>query len=123
MPDEASPKEGHDVVLLHSRTRDGQGYRALRSRPDRLEAAEIRPLKTGQPLTGGEVVSLKEREGSPVLWDVKVELSNRPSHRTRQGPAQYASDSYLKNYEAIFGHKRRRRARPRGGDPEPGTLN
>ena len=34
-----------DVVLLHSRTEDGQGIRALRARARQLELAEIRPLK------------------------------------------------------------------------------
>jgi hypothetical protein len=121
MADEASPKEDHDVVLLHGRTRDGEGFRALRSRPDRLEAAEIRPLESGKPMTGGELVSLKEREGSPLLWDVQVELDPQADRRTperaRPGPAQYATDQYLKNYEAIFGGKRQRRSR------DPGRLN
>ena len=64
----------HDIVLVHGRTQDGEGLRALRSRSERLELAEIRPARDGQPLQGSaELVQLRPRKESPLLYDVDVQ--------------------------------------------------
>lgn len=119
----------HDVVLVHGRTADGRGVRALRSRPNRLELAELRIPKEGQPLhPGGEIVQLKRREESPLLWDVDVKwrgeevadagsASSGPEATGHAGPAQVATDRYRENWEAIFGLATRHRP------PDSGSLN
>ena len=61
-----------DVVLLCSPTADGEGVNALRARKNRVELAEIRPLKEGQPVVAGEVARLKPREEMPGVCDVEV---------------------------------------------------
>ncbi|MBK8481275.1 MAG: hypothetical protein IPL40_08885 [Proteobacteria bacterium] len=117
----------HDVVLVHGRTADGRGVRALRSRPNRLELAELRVAKEGQPLhPGGELVQLKRREESPLLWDVDVKWrgeeaaaaaapSSGPEVTGHAGPAQVATDRYRENWEAIFGLAPGGRRPPDGG--------
>jgi hypothetical protein len=99
-------KEGerHDVILVHGRTEDGEGIRALRSRPGRLEPAEIRPAKEGMPIDNRELISLSEREESPLLWDVDVLYDGKEEGRdtTRSGPAQVATERYRRNWELAF---------------------
>jgi len=60
--DSAAPE---DVVLLCNPTPDGEGVNALRARKNRLELAEIRPLREGQPIVAGEVARLKPRQEMP----------------------------------------------------------
>ena len=104
---EKKPEPDHDVVLVHGRTEDGQGLRALRSRPDRLDLAELRPLRSGQPIQGaGEVVRLRQRGESPLLYDVDVQYHGEEQGGTG-GPPQVATQRYRDNWEAIFGKKRR----------------
>ena len=126
-----SPKpRPHDVVLVHGRTADGRGVRALRSRPNRLDLAELRPATEGQPIQpGAEIVHLKRREESELLWDVDVKFRHddrqgeaqglgagvepegeaEASNATgRSGPAQVATDRYRANWEAIFRSPSRR---------------
>ena len=102
-----SKEKSHDVVLLHSPTDDGNGLRALRSRPGRVELAEIRPLKEGKPLdTAAEVVSLHPRKESPLLWDVAVQYSPRQaSSSEHSGPPRFTTGQYRGNWEAVFGKK------------------
>lgn len=103
------PKRNTDVVLMHSRTKDGEGIRALRSRSSRLEMAEIRPLKQGKPIIGGEVVRLHPREESPLLCDVEVQYRAEDHDASAHaGPAQVASDKYRRNWDVIFGDPRTR---------------
>ena len=120
---EASVAE-HDIVLVHGRTDDGQGIKALRSRPGRLEAAEIRPLKEGQPLHSGELVSMNEREGSPLLWDVEVlhrVQGDKAGEAQHAGPPQVASASYRRNWDEVFGATKPRGKKRR--PPNKRTLN
>jgi hypothetical protein len=108
---EASEARGHDVALVHGVTEDGAGLRVLRSRPDRLEQAVLRGVKEGQPLTG-ELVRLRPRKGSPLLWDVETLYDRREeqgdsseprsSRAAGSGPAQVATDAYRRNWEAVF---------------------
>ena len=109
---ESTAKE--DVVLLHSRTEDGEGLRALRARDNRLEAAEIRPIRHGQPISKqAELVRLRPRKETPLICDVEVEYNGDSSSDTRSqssGPPQVASKAYRDNWEQIFGRRRRKRA-------------
>lgn len=98
----AEQKKSHDVVLLHGPTDDGGGLRALRSRPGRLELAEIRPVKKGAPMHAGELVQLKARKGSPLLWDVDVQYS-AAEEQGHDGPARVTSEQYRRNWEEAFG--------------------
>lgn len=100
----------HDVVLVHGRTPAGDGLRVLRFRPGRLDLAEIRPVEDGKPIIApADVIRLRERRGSPLLWDVDVlytfgddaRLSPRPSGH--KGPPRVATDVFRRNWEAIFG--------------------
>lgn len=108
-----SEKKNHDILLLHSRTKDGEGIRGIRSRPGRLEAAELRPLKEGKPLSSGEVIQLSPRSESPLLWDVNVKCvldeqasdasASNPIVVERGGPARVASRQYRQNWDLAFG--------------------
>jgi hypothetical protein len=105
MPDEPSDK-GHDVVLLHGRTDDGDGIRVIRSRPDKLEVGELRAAKEGKPIMGGEMVTLHPRAESPLLYDVEVAHDARvpvPVPARGAGPARVSSEAYRRNWDAIFG--------------------
>ncbi len=112
--------DDHDVVLVHGRTEDGLGLRALRSRPGKLESAEIRQVEKGKPIHGGDVVSLKSREESPLLWDVDVQYSTGEQSST-VGPPKVSSDRYRANWDSIFGKKRRKRGKKKA--PDKSTLN
>jgi hypothetical protein len=111
MADASDPKDQadreHDIVLFHSRTEDGQGLRALRSRPGRLESAEIRPVKQGKPIGAGEVVKLLPRKESPLLWDVDIQYAPESSESAEAsghaGPARYSSRAYRNNWSTVFG--------------------
>ncbi|AKF05592.1 hypothetical protein [Sandaracinus amylolyticus] len=86
-----------DVVLVHSPTDDGRGWRVLRKREDRIEAGAIHPVREGQPIQG-ELVSLRQRAGTP-LFDVETHYA------PKSGPAQVASSAYRANWDAIFGSR------------------
>ena len=106
MADDERP--AHDVVLLHSRTEDGEGIRALRSRPRRLELAEIRPTRPGKPISG-ELVRLHPRKETPLLCDVEVQYSAEESGGDatgHDGPPRVATRSYRDNWEMVFGKKK-----------------
>lgn len=103
-----SPAKDHDVVLLHSRTEDGQGVRALRSRPSKLELTEIRPVKKGKPLMAGELVRLRPRKESPLLCDVDVEYSSESETGDHDGPPRVATRAYRHNWDTVFGRARRK---------------
>lgn len=89
-----------DVALIHGRTADGQGLRVIRRRDDRLELADVRPLEEGKPIHG-EIVRMTPRPEFPLLCDVETELP-APSSLTHRGPVQVATDTYRKNWDAIF---------------------
>ena len=97
-----------DVVLVFGRSEDGKAYDVLRQRGSDVEAGTMRPLDEGKPLHG-EVVRLKPREGSPVLFDVEVQHDARPPTGR---PAKVATEQYRKGWESIWANKR-----------DPRTLN
>jgi hypothetical protein len=91
-----------DVALIHGRTPDGQGLRVIRRRDDRLELADVRPLEQGKPIHG-EVVRMTPRANFPLLCDVETEIpAPSVSAHAHKGPAQVATDTYRKNWDAIF---------------------
>jgi hypothetical protein len=113
MAKEANPKTtAQDVVLPVARTEDGEGVQALRSRPQRLDLAEIRPLQEGKPLGKGEIVQLSPNEKNSMLWNVDVKYTVGEDDSTdaaasrdegHAGPARVTSESYRQNWERIFG--------------------
>lgn len=124
MSSEAPPPEtgeAPDVVLLHSPTPDGEGVRVIRAREGRLEAGEVRPMKEGQPLHAGELVTLTPRSETPALCDVKVQYkapsatapkaaSHGSAALAHKGPALVNSSEYRERWEEIFGAKGTKRA-------------
>jgi hypothetical protein len=104
-----NPKPHEDVVLLLGRTDEGH-LRGVRRRGDEVALAELRPMKEGQPLNEGDVVSLRQRAESPILWDVEVHYSPPAVAQTHKGPARVTSARYREGWDAIFGR-------------EPGELN
>jgi hypothetical protein len=99
----ASPKrDSGDVVFVYGRSEDGKRYGVLRRRGGEIEAGTMRPLDDGKPIHG-EVIRLRPREDSPVLFDVDVQHDARPAAGR---PAQVASERYRKGWESIFSKKR-----------------
>ncbi|HKO47566.1 MAG TPA: hypothetical protein VJV79_07580 [Polyangiaceae bacterium] len=101
-----------DVALIHGVTPDGEGFKILRARGDRLELGAVRPLREGAPITG-EVVTLRPRASFPALCDVETHFKPEPEVSERQepapsavvqrtGPAQVATDEYRRNWDAIW---------------------
>jgi hypothetical protein len=74
-----------------------------------IEAGLLQPLVEGKPITG-ELISMKQREDVPFLYDVKSELP-APETRTTPGPSQVATDSYRKGWDAVFGGRGRASSR------------
>ncbi|MEI9940776.1 MAG: hypothetical protein WDO69_26470 [Pseudomonadota bacterium] len=110
-PSPATPASS-DVALIHGVTPDGEGFKILRARGDRLELGAIRPLRDGAPITG-EVVTLRPRPNFPALCDVETHFKPVEEQSDRQepapsavvqrsGPAQVATDEYRRNWDAIW---------------------
>ncbi len=94
----AERAEKHDVVLVGPPTEDGEGRTALRSRPGRLDLAELRPAVEGRDIGDGELVHLKARE-APNIFDVDVLYGEGE----RAGPPRVASDAFRDGWELVFG--------------------
>ncbi|HVW28387.1 MAG TPA: hypothetical protein VHC69_23650 [Polyangiaceae bacterium] len=108
-------KKPKDMVLVHSPTPDGAGVNVLRARRQGLEVGTMRPLAEGRPIHG-EVVKLTPRPETPLLYDVETQLPHAEpggaangegagesnEARASSGPAQVASDSYRRNWDAIW---------------------
>ena len=112
------PPKPKDLVLVHGPTPDGKGVNVLRAREQRIELGTMRPLEEGRPIHG-EVVKLTPRPELPILFDAETQFSAtdaqstdettpeatgraRSARGTTAGPAQVASDSYRKNWDAIW---------------------
>lgn len=98
-------------------TEDGQGVEIIRKRGDRLEAGTVRKLEAGKPIHG-EVVRLRPRPQAPLVCDVDVEFDGasregsrkdvlEPTLAANSGPAQVATESYRKNWDAVYGRSRK----------------
>jgi hypothetical protein len=106
-----------DVALICGVAENGSDLHVVRRRNNRIETGTVRALREGQPIQG-ELVRLRPRERFPLLCDVEVELEVTPPDGLRHdtartesnaarvglahGPAQVASDSYRKNWDAIW---------------------
>jgi hypothetical protein len=106
-------KPPEDVAILHGPTEDGEGARVLRLKHGTLYAGEVRPVREGQSIEHHELVRLRPlHEQSPVC---EVEVVHDPgaadARRRGQGPARVANDSYRKNWYAVFGASKTKRAR------------
>ncbi len=101
-----------DVMLVHSKTADGEGAVVLRKKGEDLSIGEVRPLKEGQPVHG-DVVRLEQREEHPALFDVHTELEvgTKTPSRAHAGPARVASGQYRAGWESLWGRGRRRKKR------------
>lgn len=102
-----------DLAILQGPTEDGKGARVLRVKDGEISAGEIRPAREGEPITDRELVRLKPLEdGGPVCEIEVLHAPAKPSAaeaaKAGPGPAQVATDSYRKNWSAVFGGKRRR---------------
>ena len=122
----ASPEKRElDVAIVCGVSDDGQGVDVIRRRGERLEAGTVRRLEQGKPIHG-EVVRLRPREQFPMICDVEVEMpapgqsspgqsSSAPSSSgqaptgaiTTGRPAQVATETYRKNWDAIYGRSKK----------------
>jgi hypothetical protein len=104
----AVPEAGADVALVCGVSEDGQGVDIIRKRGERLETGTVRRLQQGKPIHG-EVVRLRPREKTPLICDVEVEVPapSRAASAASSGPAQVATESYRKNWDAIYGRGRK----------------
>ncbi len=102
----ASPKKevsAEDVALLYSRSEDGQSYGVLRRRKDEIQVGTLRALEEGKPIHG-EVVTLRQRADSSVLFDVETEHAVAPM-RKPSGPARITTREYRKGWDSIWSAK------------------
>jgi hypothetical protein len=103
-----TPRPLGDVAIVCGK--DEHGIHILRRRSEEapVEAGVVRPLAEGQPITG-EVISMRRREDAPHLFDVTREIDvAEPAQAQAQnsdGPAQVASDSYRRGWDAIWGRR------------------
>jgi hypothetical protein len=108
MPDDAPQDNGggdFDVVMLTGKTEDGDGAKVVRARPGRVETGEVRPMKEGQPIVAGELVTLEPRKDAPALFNVHVQHTVKPAGEktAHGGPAQVATAEYRDSWERTFG--------------------
>lgn len=92
-----------DVALLHGPTEDGEGARVLRLKDGELYAGEVRPVREGQPVNEHELVRLRPIEGRPALCEVEVVHQPKDDKSKSPGPARVATESYRRNWNAVFG--------------------
>ena len=109
-PTPPSPPSG-DIALVWGKNEDGVHILRRRDENAPVEAGLLQPLVEGRPITG-ELISMRQREDMPFLFDVKSELP-APEPRTGPGPSQVATESYRKGWDAIWGG-RKQPPRPRG---------
>lgn len=117
-------KRDLDVAIVCGVSDDGQGVDVIRRRGERLEAGTVRRLEQGKPIHG-EVVRLRPREQFPMICDVEVEMP-APGHSSSRHsapessspgqlssgaatgrPAQVATETYRKNWDAIYGRSKK----------------
>ena len=107
-PPPPAPPAG-DIALVWGKNADGVHILRRRDENAPVEAGLLQPLVEGRPITG-ELISMRQREDMPFLFDVKSELP-APEPRTAPGPSQVATESYRKGWDAIWGGRSSRLAR------------
>jgi hypothetical protein len=100
------PEGAGDVAIVCGVSEDGQGVDIIRKRGERIEAGTVRRLEQGKPIHG-EVVRLRPRDQFPMICDVEVEVPApaAAAPAPSSGPAQVATETYRKNWDAIYGRK------------------
>jgi hypothetical protein len=100
-----------DVALVCGVSDDGHSVDIIRKRGERIETGTVRRLEPGKPIHG-EVVRLKPREHAPLVCDVEVELAapSTNAEPSSSGPAQVATESYRKNWDAVYGRSKKPRS-------------
>jgi hypothetical protein len=107
--DERLAQRDPDVAIVCGVSDDGQGVDIIRKRGERIETGTVRRLEQGKPIHG-EVVRLRPREHFPLICDVEVEVPARDrtdAPTPTSGPAQVATETYRKNWDAIYGRTRK----------------
>jgi len=99
-----------DVAFVWGKNADGVHILRRRDENAPIEAGLLQPLVEGKPISG-ELISMRQRQDMPFLYDVKSELP-APEPRPTGGPSQVATDSYRKGWDAIFGSRSRASTRP-----------
>ena len=114
-----------DVAFVWGKNADGVHILRRRDENAPIEAGLLQPLVEGKPISG-ELISMKRREDMPFLYDVKSEMGapESSSERSTGRPAQVATESYRKGWDAIWGGRRANASRrPGGSDRSGGGLN
>ncbi len=88
-------------MLVYGKSEDGKSYDVLRRRGEGIEAGRIRLLDEGKPIHG-EVVRLKPRDDSAMLFEVEVYHDARPATGR---PPKVASERYRRGWESIWAEK------------------
>jgi hypothetical protein len=101
-----TPKPFKDVAAVCGK--DERGLHILRCRAEDgpIEAGIVQPLEEGKPITG-EVISMRRRGDVPFLFDVTTEVETPSAEPEGTGPAQVATDSYRRGWDAIWGRRQR----------------
>ncbi len=106
----STPTADADVAVICGLSDDGNGLEIIRKRGERLESGTVRRLEQGKPIHG-EVVRLRPRENQPLVCDVEVQVpSQSPAVSNTSGPAQVATETYRKNWDAIYGRSKKARS-------------
>jgi hypothetical protein len=102
------------VAIVCGRDEDGVHILRRRTEDGPIEAGVAQPLVEGRPITG-EVISMHRRDDLPFVFDVKTELEGPradgrptdgpPAPAASDGPAQVATDSYRRGWDAIWGRR------------------
>ncbi len=104
-------RRSKDVVFVGGPTDHGDGVNVIRAREERLEFGTLEPLREGKPIHG-EVVRLVPRPELPRVFDVETEVDAPATpaltKSAQAGPAQVASDTYRKNWDAIWSRPAKR---------------
>jgi hypothetical protein len=106
---ERASEANADVAIVCGVSDDGQGVDIIRKRGERIETGTVRRLEQGKPIHG-EVVRLRPRDQFPMVCDVEVEVPGPARQETpasTSGPAQVATETYRKNWDAIYGRGRK----------------
>ncbi len=97
-----------DVAFLYSRSEDGRSYGVVRRRKEEIQVGTLQALEEGKPIHG-EIVSLRPRPDSAVLFDVETEHAVTTA-RQASGPPKIATKEYREGWDSIWSEKRGSRA-------------
>ena len=110
-----SSRPFRDVAAVCGKDERGLHILRRRSKDGPVEAGVLQPLVDGKPISG-EVISMKRRKDVPFLFDVKTEVAAPDEAAAEEaatketstgGPAQVATDSYRRGWDAIWGRRAR----------------